>query len=509
MSYVRDDRIHCLDPRTGAPAGEIACFPVAEIPAAVARCRVAQQAWARQPLAARMAAIERLGGRLSARAEELAAVLGAEIGKPAGEAWTSEIVTAQELIAGWLGVIEDELEPIPVELNPVNYPFKEVQLQLDPLGVIGLIMPWNYPVHLPLRTIVPALLAGDGVVFKPSEHAARCGALLGEIFAEVLPADLVTVVQGGPEVGAALVGAGVDKLVFTGSVRSGRKVALAAAEQLVPCALELGSKDAAIVLHDCNLDRAVEGILWGAFHNGGQDCASVERVLVDRRIHDRFLEKMVARAKELRPGLDVGPLINEEALRKVHGQVQEAVAAGAVVHCGGQPTGEGFHYPATVLSGVREDLAIWREESFGPLLPILPFDDEAEAVRRANDTPYGLCVSVWTKDLVRGRELLAQLRSGVAYLNNCCFTGPMALASWGGRGESGYGVTGSRFGLWGLVHPRTLCVDRSPQKKEMWWYPYTDKLATMARGLVELSRPGGSKVKGVRQAVSGLVGRWS
>ena len=506
MAYVGDTQIHLQDPRTGQTVGELPVTPVADLPALVERARKAGDAWARLPLESRKDGVRKLAREFLARAQAVADVLVAEIGKPPGEAWTSEIVTAQELFDGWLEMIDDELADIPVSLNPINYPGKDLALRLDPVGVIGMIMPWNYPIHLPLRTIVPAVLAGDAVVWKPSEHAARCGALLDEIFRAAFPADLVITVQGGAAQGGALVDAGVDRVVFTGSVPTGRAVARRAAERLVPCSLELGSKDAAIVLHDADLERTANGLVWGAFHNAGQDCASVERVYVDKRIHDALLAKIL----EATAGMakDLGPLIDQRALDKVHGHVTAAVAAGAVVRTGGAPTGIGWHYPATVLTGVTDDMAVMRDETFGPILPIAAFDTEDEAVARADASPYGLTVSVWSRDLKRAQALASRVRVGVQYVNNCCFTGPMAGAAWSGRKESGYGATGSRFGLDALVVPRTVCVDRSRQKKEMWWYPYGDHLVTMARGLVEVNRPGGARIAGARMAVTGLLNRW-
>ncbi|GDX80064.1 aldehyde dehydrogenase [Deltaproteobacteria bacterium] len=497
-----------LDPRTGEAVGAMECTPVEAIPGRVGAARAAGRAWAARPLDERMGVIRLLGNALLARGPDLVAALSAEIGKPSGEAWTSEVVTMAELFDHWLEVIEDELEPVALDLNPVNYPGKRIEVVPEALGVIGLIMPWNYPIHLPMRTIVPALLAGNAVVFKPSEHAARCGALLAEIMASILPENLVVTVIGGPAQGAALIAAGVDKVVFTGSVAGGRKVAAQAAEHLVPCALELGSKDAAIVLADARMGRAVEGVLWGAFHNAGQDCASVERALVDRKIFEPFVEQLVARARELRVGADVGPLINAAAVAKVHAQVEDAVARGATLHCGGAPTGEGFFYPATVLTGVPKDAALWTEETFGPILPIAAFDTEDEAIAAAEDSAYGLCVSVWTKDVKRGEALARRVRCGVSYVNNCCFSGPMGGAAWGGRKQSGYGVTGSRWALHGLVHPRTVVVDRSGGNKELWWYPYTPALTTMAEGLVEVGRVGGAKLTGVQKTLRGLLGRW-
>ncbi len=508
MSRIESDTLVLIDPRSGDEVGTLACTPVGEVAKQVQLARVAGQAWRARTLEDRMGVVRRLRDGTLARGAEFVQLLGSELGKPAGEAWTSEIVTMGELFEHWLAVIEDELEPVPLELNPLNYPGKQIRVQPEALGVIGLIMPWNYPVHLPMRTIVPALLAGNAVVFKPSEHAPRCGALLAEVFAATLPADLVVTVQGGPEQGAALIDAGVDKVVFTGSGAGGRAVAARAAQQLIPCSLELGSKDAAVVLFDAKMPRAVQGVVWGAFHNAGQDCASVERVLVDHRIADRFVEEVVAAARALRVGEDVGPLVNAAALEKVHAQVQDAVARGATLHCGGAPTGQGYFYPATVLTNVPVDSDLWREETFGPILPIASFQTEDEAVGMANDSPYGLCVSVWSKDVARAEALALRVHCGVSFVNNCCFSGPMGGAAWGGRGQSGYGATGSRWGLAGLVFPRTVVIDRSGGAKEIWWFPYTPALSRMASGLVELGRSGGSKLAGVKNTLVGLVTRW-
>ena len=248
MPHDTAEQLPLVDPRSGARVGEMPCTPLGSVAELVARARVAGRAWARQPLDDRKAAVEALAAAFLARGPDLVAALQAEIGKPAGEAWTSEIVTSSELFPHWLDVIDDEMDPVEVSLNPLNYPMKSAVLVPEPLGVVALIMPWNYPVNLPLRTIVPAILAGNAVVFKPSELAPRCGALLAEIFAASLPPDLVVTVIGGPAQGAAVIDAGVDKVVFTGSVSGGRQVAAHAAAKLVPSACELGSKDAAIVL---------------------------------------------------------------------------------------------------------------------------------------------------------------------------------------------------------------------------------------------------------------------
>ncbi len=508
MSILRDGAIHLVDPRTGAEVGVVPCTTAPELTAAVARARRAATAFGALSLEARKRAVRGFGDAILARAADVAEILVSEIGKPPGEAWTSEIVTAQELFAHWLSVVDDELADVEIPLNPINYPGKRVVLRLDPVGVVGLIMPWNYPFHLPLRTIVPALLAGNAVVLKPSEHAPRIGAILAELAAATLPEGLVEVVQGGAEVGSHLIASGVDKIVFTGGATTGRRVAVACAERLIPCSLELGSKDPAIVLADADLTRAANGIVWGAFHNAGQDCASVERVYVDRSVSDAFVERVVAATRALRMGDDIGPLINAEQLAKVEAQVADAVAGGATILCGGRRTGQGFGFEPTVLIGVRPEMLVLREETFGPLLPIVPVANVDEAVLLANDSPYGLCASVWGRNVDAALEVALRIQCGVSYVNNCCFTGPMGGAAWVGRKQSGHGVTGSRFGLLGLVAVRTVCVDRFRGAREMWWYPYSGALTTMARGLVELSRSGGSKLGGAQQALSGLLNRW-
>lgn len=496
------------DPRSGAVVGEIAVTPPSDVAEGVARARAAQVAWAARSLDERIDVVRSLGDAVLARAGDLVQALVDEIGKPAGEAWTSELVTAQELFAYWLDAIEDELAPAAVPLNPVNYPGKDVEVRWEPVGVVAMIMPWNYPVHLPLRTIVPALLVGDAVVWKPSELAARCGAVLDEIFRATLPKDLVITVQGAREQGEALIDAGPDHVVFVGSTATGRAVATRAAARLVPVSCELGSKDPAIVLEDANLDRTAAGLAWGAFHNAGQDCASVERIYVHEDVHDAFVEKLVAAAAALRPGKDLGPLISEAQLAKVKAHVDDAVARGAVVRAGGAPSGEGYFFPATVLTGVTDDMLVMREETFGPIAPVAAIRDEAEAVTRANALPYALCASVWSKDIRRAQDLVARVRCGTAYVNNHAFTGPMGGAAWSGRGESGWGVTGSKHMLGALTRPRTVCVDRAWGSREMWWYPYSENLVTMARGLVELTRGGGARISGARMAVTGLLGRW-
>ncbi|RME29411.1 MAG: aldehyde dehydrogenase family protein [Deltaproteobacteria bacterium] len=501
-------RIRCIDPRTGRPVAEVPCTPPDAIAGIVARARAAAPYWQAEGLRSRKRRIGALHQAFLARADDFVSLLAEECGRPAGEAWTAEVAANHDLFRWWLAHIDDLLVSTEVDLDPLSQPHKRGRVQLDAVGVVGLITPWNLPVALPLRTLVPALLAGDTVVFKPSEHSPRTGALIAELCAQVLPEGVVELVQGGAEVGAALVEAAPDAVVFTGSVATGRRVAAACAERFVPCSLELGGKDAALVLVDADLDRAVEGICWSAFAFGGQNCAAVERCFVDARIHDEFVDRLVARTRQLRPLLDVGPLITPAQLDRVQAHVADAVARGARIACGGTAPGPGWYHEPTVLTAVRDDMAVMTEETFGPVLPVAAFDDLDAVVDRIDASPFGLTASVWTRSLELGEAIACGLDCGVVTINNHGFTGALPSAAWGGTGWTGHGTTGSRHGLAHLVRPRTVVVDASRRSRELWWFPYNHALSTAVSGLVELSRRGGARLPGARAALTGLFARW-
>ncbi len=500
--------LSCLDPRTAAEVAQVPVQALELVGDRVQQAREAGLAWRERPLAARKQAVAALHQAFLEAGPRIVALLAEECGRPAGEAWTSEVVANHDLFQWWLSQIDDLLISLPLDLSPINYPRKTGRVQLDAVGVIGLISPWNLPVAIPLRAIVPALLAGNAVVWKPSEHSPRTAELLLELMRGCLPEGLVQVVQGDGRWGQAVIDAGVDAVFFTGSVRTGRAVNLRCAERFLPCSLELGGKDAAIVLADADLDRAVEGIAWAAFAFGGQNCAAIERCFVHASIYPSFLAKLKARVERLRPLRDVGPLITPAQLALVQEHVAEALAGGATLVCGGGAPGPGWFHEPTVLADVSPTMRLMREESFGPLLPIRSFDDLDEAIRLADETPYALTASVWTRDLDLGETIGLGLRAGVVTVNNHAFTGALPQGTWGGPGETGGGVTNSRFALYHMVRPRTVVVDALSQPHEMWWFPYNEALERLSRGLIELQREGGAKLPGLRGALSGFTARW-
>ncbi|AUX42001.1 aldehyde dehydrogenase [Sorangium cellulosum] len=467
-------------PGGGEPRDEVAETAAGAVRELVARARAAQAAWAEVPVGERAELIAGVKKRLLARAEEIAALVHRECGKPIEEAALAEVLPNADLVDYWTSSIEELLDESPVDLDPLAYPGKTGRIRREPRGVVALITPWNYPVAIPLRTLVPALLAGNAVVFKPSEVAPRSGALVASLFEGLLPDGVLSVAQGGGDVGAALVEAGVDLVVFTGSVAAGKKIAVACAERLVPTSLELGGKDSAIVLGDCDLERAARGVVWGAFTNAGQSCASIERVYVEQAIADRFITRAVALTRELRPGVDVGEMTTARQAAIVRRHLEAAVDAGAEILAGGAPPEGSLAFPPTVLRVAHEDTPLLQEETFGPVLPIVVVKDAEEAIARTNASRFALTTSLWTRRHARAHALARRLRSGVVTINNHGFTGALPAAPWTGVGDSGSGVTSSPHALAALTRPRFVLDDRSRAKRELWWYPYTPALRALA-----------------------------
>jgi acyl-CoA reductase-like NAD-dependent aldehyde dehydrogenase len=491
-------------PLDDAPLSPVEATAPAAIQGLVDSARAAQRAWAEVSVRDRAIAIGQVKQRLLERAEEIADLVHRECGKPVEEAALAEVLPNADLVDYWTSTIEELLDGTTIELDAVSYPGKMGRIHKDARGTIALITPWNYPVAIPLRTLIPALLAGNAVLFKPSEITPRAGALVASLFAGLLPEGLLQLVQGGGDVGGALVAAeGIDLVVFTGSVATGRRIAVACAERLIPCSLELGGKDAAIALKDCDLERTANGIVWGAFTNAGQNCAAVERVYIERSIADALIPKIVAAAKALRPGLDTAMITTQKQCALVRRHLADAVAAGGEILAGGAPDEGSLAFPPTVIQLATEDTALMREETFGPILPIFLVDSEDDAVARTNASKFGLTTSLWTKRYSHAHDLARQLRSGVVTINNHGFTAAIPSAPWTGAGDSGYGITNSAHALAELTRVRFVLEDRSSAKRELWWYPYTPVLRTIAFAMAKAR--GGAGIGGRLGAVFQLL----
>ncbi len=432
--------------------------------------RAAQRAWARLPLDRRREDLREVGRRFAARADEVARVVVEETRKHPVDAWFADVVPNLDLFTHWTGRGLAAIAPERAPLAKLKFPGKRATLRYEPVGVIGLITPWNYPAALPLRSLLPALVAGNAVLFKPSEVTPRTGALLAEIFGSVLPEGVLQLVQGAREAGEAVIDA-ADHVIFTGSVATGREVAVRCAEQLKSVSLELGGKDAAIVLGDCDLERTAHGVLWGAVSNSGQSCAAIERVYVDRAIYERFVRRLEALAARA----SVAPVATDTQDAIVRRHLEDAAARGATLR--------GTYPGPVVLTEVSDDAAVMCEETFGPLIPVVPVDSAEEALAKANASRYGLTLSIWTSNTSHAERLAARAEVGTVTVNNCSFTGALPFAPWSGRRESGHGVTNSHLAIREMVRPKFVLVDDS-RDPEVWWHPLSEQAVGLARDTV-------------------------
>jgi acyl-CoA reductase-like NAD-dependent aldehyde dehydrogenase len=434
-----------------------------------------------------------LARRIVEKRDEIGRILAQETGRSLVEAQMSEVVTAVSYVKGAIRAAEKALASETIALPKLEHPGKKVVVEAVPRGVIGIIAPWNYPLGNFMKSLYPALLSGNGVVLKPSEHTPRAGAWLAAQCAEIFPPGLVQLVQGDGQIGAALLDGGIDSIVFTGSVATGRRVSIMAAERLIPCSVELGGKDAAIVLADCDLERTAAGIAYWALHNAGQNCARIERVYVEDAIADRFVARLVHVVKAVRVNADasgaseaeIGPLQNGAQVGLVERHVQDAVARGAKLLCGGARSGAGYGFQPTVLDACDEAMQVVHEETFGPVIAVIRVKDAEEALRRANDSKYGLNGSVWTRDLERGLALARRMDVGIALVNNHAFTGIVAEAPWTGVRETGPGVAASRHSYPTFVRRRTVVIDRNSDP-DPYWFPTTPELRVLADAVAEM-----------------------
>jgi acyl-CoA reductase-like NAD-dependent aldehyde dehydrogenase len=472
------------------PLPPLPSTPLSAVKEQVARARAAQPGWEALGFEKRAELMKKASRLLLERRADFGALIREESGKLAANAQMHEAIGPLEYVGNWIKVARHGLRSRKLPINPIAMPGKRGRTDLVARGVIGVIAPWNYPLGVYFKPALPALLCGNSVVLKPSEYAPRTGALFAETLGAVLPKDVVTIVQGGREVGRELVVSGIDALSFTGSPAGGRAVLKACAEQMIPCSVELGGKDPAIVLADCDLERTVLGILNWGFHNTGQDCGSVERVYVVEEIADRFVELLAGAARRMKmpaaadqeAEAAIGPLANPMQLGVVEEHVQDAIAKGAKVLAGGKRTGFGLFYEPTVLDACRQDMRVVAEETFGPVIPIVRVKDAEEALRLANDSRYGLNASIWTRDLARAEELAKRLEAGTIFINNHALTGAMPFAPWTGVKDSGYGVANSEHALHTFARPRTIFVD-SGRAPDPWWLPADGLLAELAERL--------------------------
>ncbi|MFC4124327.1 aldehyde dehydrogenase family protein [Nocardia rhizosphaerae] len=503
--------IEVHNPATGDRVGTVPVLAPDDVAAAVRELRLYQPEWEAIGPEGRKRWLLKMQDWLIDNTEHLAGVLQSETAKPRVDALIDPAFAVDLLgyYARRAGKFLADEHPSPH--SPLAR-VKSLTVAYRPYPVVGVITPWNFPLAMPAIDVFPALAAGAAVILKPSEVTPLSAVELARGWAEIGAPPVFKVVTGAGATGAAVV-ENADYVQFTGSTATGRKIAAACAERMVPYSLELGGKDPAIVLADADLDRAAHGIAFGGMFNAGQVCISVERVYVEAPVYDEFVAKLTEAVAALRQGADgraskhdVGALANENQVRIVARHVDEAVAAGARVTTGGKRTGVGTFFEPTVLVDVDHSMSCIAEETFGPTLPVMKVADEDAAIRQANDSIYGLSASVWTGDKARGERVARQLNVGAVNINDVfanLFNPAMPMGGWGMSG------VGARWG--GAAGVRKYCRAQAMTKpklptmgKELFWYPYDmNKLvvavaamrAAGARGIRRIDLPAVLRLK--------------
>ena len=494
FSKTQQDEIVSYNPATNEEIGRVLNSSAETVQAAVENARETFKTWRATSFRERAAFIMKAREVILAEMDEIARLISDESGKPVAEALSAEIVPVLDLMQYFARNAAKILKAEKINIGQLGLLGRSSKIIYQPLGVIGIISPWNFPLAIPLGEVVMALMAGNTVVLKPSELTPLVGLKIGEIFEKTgLPENVLQILTGDGRTGAALVDAGVGKIMFTGSVATGKRIAENAAKTLTPVVLELGGKDPMIVFADADLEIAASAAVWGAFTNSGQACSSVERLYVEETIAEQFTAKVVEKTRRLTHGFgseaatDVGSMISENQLKTVENHVADFEKSGAKILTGGKRKADstGAFFEPTVIAGAENSMRGMREETFGPTLPIATFKTEEEAINLANDTDFGLAASVWTSNLTKGKSVAEKILAGTVTVNEVLYTHGIGQTPWGGFKQSGYGRTHGKLGLLELVAPQHIHINRFPLIPNVWWFSYSqnaiDTFKAMAR----------------------------
>src|SRR4051794_12874612 len=506
--------LESFNPATGELVGTVETITPSKVQGIVDDVAEVQPFWAALSLEDRARYMRRAVDVLLAEIEEIADLLTNEQGKPRVESYTMELLPTVDSLK-WIAdngprILSDEKLSMPVFLKS-----KSAKFTYEPIGVVGVIAPWNYPWSIPFGEVAIALMCGNGVVLKPASLTPLIGDRIRQTFEKAgLPEGLIRTVHGGGRIGDALVKSTAGKIFFTGSVEVGKKVGVECAKRMKGSVLELGGKDPQIVCADADLANAVSGSVWGGFANAGQTCSGIERVYVVEDVADQFLEGVVRETQRLTVGdprewtTEIGPMVSDDQAAIVTELVDDAVKSGATKLTGG-PTKvngmKGSFIAPVVLTDVTHDMRIMNEEIFGPVLPVMKVGSEEEAIRLANDSQFGLGASVWTKDRAKGERMAHQIESGMVWTNDHSFSHGACQCAWGGVKDSGLGRSHSKFGFYECVNIKQLAWEPG-WTRDMWWQPYDRKLGDAIRSSAQLlySR-NGNRLQALREGFRPLV----
>jgi acyl-CoA reductase-like NAD-dependent aldehyde dehydrogenase len=506
--------LESFNPATGELVGTVETITPAKVQGIVDDVAEVQPFWAALSLEDRARYMRRAVDVLLNDLDEIAELLTNEQGKPRVESYTMELLPTIDSLK-WIadngpGILSDEKLSMPLFLKS-----KSAKFSFEPIGVVGVIAPWNYPWSIPFGEVAIALMAGNGVVLKPASLTPLIGERIRETFEKAgLPEGLIRTVHGGGRIGDALVKSTAGKIFFTGSVEVGKKVGVECAKRMKGSVLELGGKDPQIVCADADLANAVSGAVWGGFANAGQTCSGIERVYVVDDVADTFLEGVVRETERLTVGdprewtTEIGPMVSDDQAKIVTELVDDAVESGATKLTGG-PTKikgmKGSFIAPVVLTGVTHDMRIMNEEIFGPVLPVMRVESEEQALMLANDSQFGLGASVWTKDRAKGERMSHEIESGMVWVNDHSFSHGACQCAWGGVKDSGLGRSHSKFGFYECVNVKQLAWEPG-WTRDMWWQPYDRKLGDAIRYSAQmLYSRNGNRLQALREGFRPLV----
>ena len=471
------NEIISYNPATGAEFGRVAETSADEVKIAVENAREAFQIWRKTSFAERKNFIMKAREIILAEMDEIAKLISDESGKPVAEALSMEIAPVLDLMQYFAKNAEKLLKPRKIGIGLYGLLGRSSKIIYQPLGVVGIIPAWNYPFSIPLGEAVMSLMAGNTVVIKPSELTPFIGLKIGEICKKAgIPENVVQIISGAGATGAALVESAPDKIMFTGSVGTGKKIAESAAKNLTSVVLELGGKDPMVVFADANLELAADAAVWGAFCNAGQSCSSVERLYVEESVAEKLTHLIVEKTHKLKLGAgsdettDIGAMSSEKQMKIVADHVESFEKEGAKILTGGKS--KDLFFEPTVISGANNSMRAMQEETFGPTLPIATFKTEEEAIKLANDSEFGLTASVWTRNLSKGKRVAEKIEAGTVCVNEVLYTHGIGQTPWGGFKNSGNGRTHGIEGLMELVQPQHIHVNNLAILPDAWWMPY-------------------------------------
>jgi acyl-CoA reductase-like NAD-dependent aldehyde dehydrogenase len=504
-----------FNPATGELLGSVETVEPSEVQGAVDDVAEVQPFWGELSLLDRARYLRRTGEILASDVDEVARLLSDEQGKPITEAYTMEVVPTIDALR-WIADEGPEiLAEQTIKMGQGLFFGKKAKFSFEPLGVVGVIAPWNYPWSIPFGEVAMALMAGNGVVLKPASLTPLLGERIRTAFEKAgVPDGLVRVLHGGGTVGQAISESNARKIFFTGSVAVGYRVGETCAARMKGAVLELGGKDPAIVCSDAYLPNAADGIVWGGFANAGQTCSGIERVYVVEDVAAELIAAVRQGAERLRVGdpssweTEIGPMVSTDQYELVNELVEDAISNGAERICGGPqevPGSPGSYIAPTVLTGVTHKMRIMREEIFGPVLPIVTVTSEEEAIELANDSDFGLGASIWTRDRRKGERMARRIESGMVWINDHSFSHAAMQCAWGGVKDSGLGRSHSRFGLFECSEIKNVTWNSS-RSRDFWWHPYDETLGDAIRASAGLLYGGnGSRVKVIREGGGALL----